>query len=193
MNLDQFCSTEPNRQNLHKPFNYGVDEVAATNGHICIITKGRGVDPENPVDLKGVMDRLMLLDEIHKVDLSMIKGTPCKCEDEDRPCPCCKGTGTVEMNYDYTDYEFVYHDNYFDAPCPICEEWEEHNICRKCKGCKVTYEMKWMRIGTQSFDPHTLSTIKHLKNLTLQNGKGYSAARLYFDGGYGFLMPVREE
>lgn len=193
LELSEFCSKDGHREALRKPFNFGENEVCATDGHVCVIIKGRGVDPENPIDLQSVIDKMTLDETFTKVDFSKINREQCKCEDEDRPCPCCKGYGTIEADYDFTDYDGKIQCLSTEIKCPVCEDWEENNICRKCRGCGFVYNERTVKIGTQYFDAHSLLRLKGLEDLTIQNGIKLGASKITFNGGWGFLMPIRED
>jgi len=192
IDLSQFTSKDECRLNIKEPFSYGKEEVAATDGHIAVVIKGRGVESDCP--LESVFDRMNLTGEVSKPDLSNLTQTKCNCELKQRACPCCKGEEIVETEYDWEDYEGKSHFCTIDSECPHCEEWqEEHAECKKCNGHGFDYNEKIIKIGTQTFSSEFLFKIKEFKNLTIENAHHLGAARIEFEGGYGLLMPVRVE
>lgn len=88
LNLSVFCSTDPVRPYLHKPFSRG-EWTYATNGHICVRVPRRLDAPEqdNPNAEK-------LFDTISASAMRLLRSIAFP-ELISRECECCGGRGTV--------------------------------------------------------------------------------------------------
>lgn len=116
INLNSFCSTDPERPYLHKPWSVGKFSYA-TNGHIAIKVPRRDDVPENDKapDLQGTLDKidwsqpfapapafdvpLGWMTECTRCDG---RGTEHDCPDCACGCVKCRGTGQVSDDENQT-------------------------------------------------------------------------------------------
>lgn len=194
IDLKPFCSTDVNRVALTVPFNRD-GFTYACDGRIAIRVNQR----ELSTDSAGV-NMLQLGDyqpHGYAFDIPALPDAPppTKCErcagtGRVRKCPDCDGDGTKE--------------------CPECGNEDD---CRRCGGsgslgpadnvtsgvhcfsCEGTgagkQELQTVMVGPASYDTKYLRMIAALPNAKLWITDEFSACFFQFDGGCGYLMPMR--
>lgn len=166
IDLQQFCSTDPMRPYLHKPFSIG-DYTHATNGHVGVrVPRIEGVPSQEKPD-PGKLFAQHFKDEprgVLDVKLPEIK-------EDWQDCLRCGGSGKEH-----------------DCPSCSCDE------CDYCDGEGRTNKAPMVKItiGNAIYNAKYIKQLLALPGLKFPvNPPKDAAAGFVFDGGEGFLMPVR--
>ena len=190
--LQKFCDQGNTKMNA--PFSYG-GHTFATNGHIVVrvprmpdVLEGGFLNEKAaemfstiPSDLSSMVS----LPEFSEEDIEACRR--CNGTGETAVCPECDGDGKITFSTRFNDYE---------CECLSCHGYGEirgkGQICGNCRG--TGQEMSWKRIplGNSGFSAGYLRLMReNLPNVQILANAPASACYFRFDGGDGFLMPMR--
>lgn len=197
MDITRFCATgEDPRAYLATPFRDG-DDVIATNGHIMVVVPGMpGEFPTVQGNMVGgaarfnVATRSGVLTPLSNIALP-----------EPVPCPNCAGKGHgYEVRCDECDGggEFKHGSHWYECkacggdctkPCHESTPGAKKHDCHRCDGFGEAFAK--VVVEEAPFQRRYLALIASLPNSAIETAGPEGTAKFTFDGGYGFLMPVR--
>lgn len=165
LELQQFCSTNPNWPYLHKPWSRG-EFTYATNGYIIIRLprladvpeNEKAPDPEEKV-FPSIIDQIATK-QIPEFNMPEI---------ENDECGWCEGRGTKHA-------------------CRRCD-----CNCEQCNGTGNTLQKVSIELFGHIFNAHYIKMIAILPNARLAIGANYMMlTKFEFDGGMGAIMPCTD-
>lgn len=196
MDLQKFCSQDDTRTNINKPFSQGV-YTYATNNHVIIRVPRL---PDVPEQIENKVDVASIEKFIGDYPYYSIPDTAKPTKNE---CPLCDGTGTVKVcpECDGTGkltFTSAYND--YDVDCESCNGTGftvfgkiEPTQCPKCEGSGKIIRWERSRASGRLYNNQYLSWLKELPECLLAEAKGYDPAHFKFNGGDGWIMPLKEE
>jgi hypothetical protein len=169
INLEMFCSSDPSRPVLARPFSIGLWSYA-TNGHILVRVPRRDDVAENPeapnaAHFYETAKKPRRYEPLPKLELA----EPFEWE-EQLECWRCLGKGKA---------------HHF---CPDCR-----CECRECSGTGkgTTKHFKTTQIGSGSYNSKYVSWLQSLPNTEIGQPYKRKPLAFRFRGGEGLLMPCR--
>lgn len=166
--LQQFCSTDPARPYIHKPFSIG-KATFATNGYVCVRVSRVDGAPEQDKPNPGKLFADYFKDEPRgslEVVLPEIK-------EDWNECSACGGSG---KEHDCLDCHC--------GECDLCGGEGKNNSARMVK----------VKVGSAVYNAKYIQQLMALPGLRFpSNPPADAAAGFVFDGGEGLLMPLRWE
>jgi hypothetical protein len=162
IDLQPFCSTNPTRRNLGRPWSLGV-HTYASNGAIMVRVPRRHDIPPNA----EAPDPVKLFDKAGAPTIRPLPKLQLPQPDQEE-CEACKGRG----------YE---HD------CPDCQ-----CECAECKGTGIVTEEISVNLGGAIFDTKYIKMLQDLPNCRIAIDFSPDWGMFFtFDGGDGLLMTMR--
>lgn len=166
MDLTPFCSVDPYRPNIHRPFTWG-DHTYATNGRILIRVAKRedGTTVEYPS--KDRCEKILTVpDAVQFVSLRGLQFPPEPESEVD--CEACKGRGNI-------------HD------CPDCECG-----CSECGGTGTAKIWRSVLIDSVNFDVKYIIRIGSLPGIEIARPAKYACPMPFrFSEGIGVIIGPR--
>lgn len=109
----------------------------------------------------------------------------CGSKGKDYTCPECSGTGKVE-------WETCYHD--YQSMCKSCRGFGIiEKACSTCEGAGSYQLRESFQIGDQHYDKRYLTLIRDLHESTFSPGQDIKEpGHFKFSEGDGFIMPLRK-
>lgn len=209
--LKKFCSFDRDREHLCQPFSMGGFSFA-TNGHIIVRIPRVDVVAENPVAierLKRSIDELFP-ENFHPKDHAFVPVEKFKAKKE--ACSECKAYGQVveclecegEGGLDFEsargrEYNVVCGECNGEGYLTVNEAYfldesykkHTHKTCFKCDGLKSVYGVTGIMFGGSKISEKYVEWISNLPDPKLQPANPECAVYFKFDGGDGFVMPLR--
>jgi len=196
--LQPFCSNGADvRAYLRAPWKDGAD-VVASNGHIMIVIPGAAedIDAQTPPNMAGAAARFDGYPRSGVITpMSSITLPPAE------RCWVCSGAGhyhTAKCKECGGEGEFKHGTHWYE--CKECDG-DGFNRCHKsdpdaeqkpCHRCDGSGESSLnVAIGNAFFQRRYLALIAALPACSIETCGELGMAKFAFDGGYGFLMPVR--
>jgi len=204
--LQPFCSKDPNRPSLHKPFSI-YEHTYATDGIMAIqvpLIEGVGENLAAPNSIVRIIigQSPRQWYPVPKVDMTQTECPDCRGSGKCHQCPECKGDGEVYPRTGWNEYG--------PETCLTCdgngqltnEGWNDLKArkksklepCERCDGVGTRRPSSPIRLGNQYSAPAVLAKIGALPAAEIGPGKGkHDVACFRFAGGVCVVMPVRPE
>lgn len=190
--LQAFCSTDPTRPEVGKPFTRA-GFTWATDGRVLVrVATIEGLDdgdlPWPVITPEGLMAE-------HQPGPKWYALPALPERQPDKPCPACggkkaekclacDGEGTVEFAFDYGGTSYSMEGN-----CPVCDG---EGACRHCDGTGLEpRKAQPVAVGPAWFNADVLRPFALLAHCELAPVDAYKPCRVRFDGGEGLAMPMR--
>ena len=192
--LMKFC--DPEQLNISKPFTRG-DFTYVTNRHLIIrVPKLEDVGEQegNKIDIEKFWKSISDYPYFPITKISPTKYAQCcKCEGTGiiTKCPECNGTGEVDLESDYNSYS---------CECESCDgtgniggSKDKEKKCDKCNGTgKIENKFDNHSLASgRYYQNNYLHWLKELPECLLAEAKDLDPAHFKFNGGDGFIMPVK--
>jgi hypothetical protein len=181
MDIQRFCSKNPMKHGLGKPFNQG-GKTWATNGWVAIVVpEAEGFEDQTFPPMSSLMNaKAEVWHDLPDVEVEECK--VCGGKVADYLCNECKGAGTVTLKNEYTKYSGI--------ECGTCEGEGDAPICKHCSETGMS-STKQVKIGPAWFNANAIWFIRDLPGVQIAPTGETTVALLRFDGGAGFLMPSK--
>lgn len=188
--LMKFCDLS--YEKTKTPFSSG-NYTYATNGHLLVRVNRLSDVPERsdapPLD---EIYKYFCNQNVHDEHISIpCFDSPAKkiCSEcggagKDYSCPECEGTGIVDLENDYNEYQ---------ADCKSCLGTKIiSGVCTICDGVGYYFLHESYPIGDQFYNKHYLALIRALPGCAFAAGRNMKEpGHFTFDGGAGLLMPMK--
>ena len=205
--LQEFCSKLPHPQNTQKPY-YNRGKICATDGRILVAIDPIAVEPiegDMPANGPDLIPRMFPFDHetvspemwmaVPAVDVPTIPCKKCSGSGKYRMCTECKGDGTSYSTCSECGAER-------ETTCQICygkghSDSMPEIQCPDCDGDGHLPDnlQIGLMVGCVRLSKLYLNLIhRNLPNPKIENkvsGDFYDMVRFKFDGGLGYLMPMR--
>jgi hypothetical protein len=167
IDLQQFCSTDPFRPYLHKPFSFGAFTYA-TSGHIIVRVARRKEAKEGQQLTEEACEKVLMRDAA--LIFKSLPDFKWPSDKSDEICEACEGRGTE-------------HD------CPTC-----HCPCPDCNGTGFALPQYTISVCGVPFNGRYIKQISALPGFQIaETFPKEGPAPFHFDGGIGAIMPVHDE
>lgn len=197
MDITRFCATsEDPRHYLATPFRDG-DEVVATNGHIMVVIPGMPGDyPAAPNNMIGMPARFNagtrsgFVTPISSVTLPERVVCPA-CDGKghrfQERCSDCAGEGEFQRGIHW--YACQECGGNGTTPCSENTPGATKDACYRCNGFGEI--LARVPVADAVFQRCYIALLASLPQCSIETAGPEGTAKFTFDGGYGFLMPLR--
>jgi hypothetical protein len=181
LDINQFCGTHDDRYWMHNPWRGG-GKIYATDGHTLVVVDDDGRELQGePSTNQDVVVKTVAKWEVACADFKLAAIPDLPPAD---PCCMCDGTGESQTCLD-CDGE----------GCDCCEDGivsDSNGKCDDCHGSKVARSQP-VKIADVPFSRRLLARLQSLPGCAALHVTGREkVSRFTFDGGYGFIMPMRD-
>lgn len=184
--LEKFCGYGGK---LEKPWSSG-DLTYATNGFTLIMVPRMKEVPEikDTVNVQAVIDGnpeplAGWVDAPGVAGLNVPECPKCKGkESESEECEECQGTGYVNLENDFHDYEWE---------CKSCDGEGETDGCRECDGTGYLYKNAFVTIGGTEFKTGQILELTRTFGPLQIASPSPDASWVRFKGGKAIIMPIK--
>lgn len=192
--LSKFCDADHHK--MFKPFTFG-NYSYASNGHLLVRVprvkeceaweslNERAAAMFDSLDMPTILDALIEIPDFQQPESENC--TVCKGSGKITKCPECDGSGYVEFENDYNEYE-VYCKNCNGHGSIIGEE----SVCESCDGTGKKKIMKRIDVGCTGFSHIYLNMLKALPGMKIAPIEPTQANYFKWDEGDGLIMPMRD-
>lgn len=194
--LQAFCAVVDTREHLKRPIRSD-GYLYATNGHICLAIKD---DPAVPAgdtgpDFGFLHKGIEQADKFSPLDAKLppIKHCrTCGCTGKTVLCKICEGEGEFDHGSHTYECKECDGDGYFSGA--TAKEGDKTELCFACDGYGVDV-YQTVKVGHTTLARRYVALLQTLPGVVIWTNKELPMAVAFFkfDGGFGAVMPCRED